>query len=86
MGERIKRYREEAGLTPADLAKASNVNKSVVSRLESDDEYDPRLTTLMAICQALGISISKLLASKSTQAAKRRQALRLLKDALKTLE
>lgn len=51
--------RAERGWTQADLARAIGVQQPAVARLESGDR-DPKLSTMVAVCQALGIEELRL--------------------------
>jgi transcriptional regulator with XRE-family HTH domain len=62
LGRAIKDARTRRGLTQAQLARALGVQQNVVARLEDGGRPDPRLSTIVAIAQALGISIDALVA------------------------
>jgi len=53
IGAMQKLAREEAGLTPEELARRLNTKKSAISRIESHAE-DIKLSTLEKIVRALG--------------------------------
>jgi putative transcriptional regulator len=64
----LRRLREEAGLTQAELAKqipdktrTKNLNQSVISRWESgEDEPELTVVQMKALCRALGKSLEEL--------------------------
>ena len=60
LGERIRQFRESAGLTQVALARAADIGRVTLVRLEKG-EQTPRFTTLEAIAKALGIRIPELL-------------------------
>ena len=60
LGERIRRYRESAGLTQEALARAADIGRVTLIRLEKG-EQSPRFKTLEAISKALGIRIAEQL-------------------------
>jgi transcriptional regulator with XRE-family HTH domain len=60
LGKAIQRARERAGMTQAALAKALGVPQGVVARLETGGRPDPRLSTVLAVANALGVSIDAL--------------------------
>ena len=60
LGERIRESRQSAGLTQEDLARAANIGRVTLIRLEKG-EQSPRYKTLNAIAEALGISARDLL-------------------------
>jgi transcriptional regulator with XRE-family HTH domain len=63
LGQRIRRFRGDAGLTPSQLAERAAVSKSYVSSLESDTEPErrPSADVLYRLAQALGVAMSDLL-------------------------
>ena len=60
LGERIRQFRESAGLTQEALAHAADIVRVTLVRLEKG-EQTPRFKTLDAIAQALGIRVVELL-------------------------
>ena len=60
LGERIRHYRESAGLTQEALARAADIGRVTLVRLEKG-EQTPRFKTLEAISKALGIRVPELL-------------------------
>jgi putative transcriptional regulator len=56
-GLRLKRLREEAGLTQAELAEKIGLHRLGVSKLERD-EYGPTWAQVRAISKALGTTCS----------------------------
>ncbi len=60
LGERIRQFRESAGMTQVALARASNIGRVTLVRLEKG-EQTPRFRTLNAIAKALGIRVNELL-------------------------
>ena len=60
LGERIRQFRESAGMTQVALARASNIGRVTLVRLEKG-EQTPRFKTLNAIAKALGIRVNELL-------------------------
>lgn len=71
IGARIRRYREEAGLTLSGLANRAHVSKGYLSRLESETtEARPSGQTLYSLAEALGVTMSDLLGRKLLPAAK----------------
>lgn len=57
----IKRLREQRGWEQRDLAIAAGVNPSVISRLERDLQSDFKLSVIISISKALGVSVDVLL-------------------------
>ena len=60
VGERVRRFRESAGLTQEALARAAHIGRVTLVRLESG-EQSPRFKTLKAVAEALGIETPDLL-------------------------
>ena len=61
VGERVRRYRESAGLTQLALARSADIGRVTLVRLENG-EQSPRFKTLKAVADALGVDTSNLLA------------------------
>jgi transcriptional regulator with XRE-family HTH domain len=61
IGSEIKRWREERGLSQAQLAARVGVNPSVMSRHESGEVPDPRASFLHRVADALDIPVWALL-------------------------
>jgi transcriptional regulator with XRE-family HTH domain len=59
-GHNLRSHRKRASLTQEDLAHAAGVHPSEVSRLESAHR-DPRLSTIVRLAAALGVSPASLL-------------------------
>ena len=62
LGERIRLSRQSAGLTQEELARAANIGRVTLVRLEKG-EQSPRFKTLNAIAKALGMPARDLLVS-----------------------
>ncbi len=60
VGERVRRYRESAGLTQVALARAADIGRATLVRLENG-EQSPRFKTLKAVAEALGMDAPDLL-------------------------
>ena len=60
LGERLRTLRDSAGLTQEELARAANIGRVTLVRLENG-EQTPRVMTLVAIAEALGKRVSDLL-------------------------
>ena len=60
IGERVRRYRESAGLTQKALARAAEIGRVTLVRLEKG-EQSPRFKTLKAVADALGMDAPDLL-------------------------
>ena len=60
VGERVRRYRESVGLTQDALARAAEIGRVTLVRLEKG-EQSPRFKTLKAVADALGMEAPDLL-------------------------
>lgn len=60
LGERVRRHRESAGLTQEALARAADIGRVTLVRLENG-EQSPRFRTLKAVAEALGMEAPDLL-------------------------
>ena len=58
IGERIKQYRYEAGMTQEELAAALGVTQENISQIEHD-KINITLVKLNELCDALGVSPKK---------------------------
>lgn len=72
IGLRIRKYRLERGLTPAQLAEDAGLSKSYLSELESDETSNrrPSADALYRIARSLGVAISDLLGRPITLVSK----------------
>ena len=60
VGERVRRFRESAGLTQEALARAADIGRVTLVRPENW-EQSPRFRTLKAVSEALGMNAPDLL-------------------------
>ena len=60
LGGRVRRFRESAGLTQEALARAADIGRVTLVRLENADQ-PPRFKTLQAVARALGRDTQELL-------------------------
>lgn len=60
IGDRIRRARQDKGISQEELARLIDTTKSTISKYELD-RREPRLETLQQISDALGVSIIELL-------------------------
>jgi phage repressor protein C with HTH and peptisase S24 domain len=61
VGERLKRARDEKGMSQPELARTAGVSKQAISKIELGHTQNPEASTLEPICRALGISMYWLL-------------------------
>jgi transcriptional regulator with XRE-family HTH domain len=65
LARRIRRLREAAGMTQQALAVAAGLSISAVTKLEQGQNEDPRVSTLLALAQALGVRVDDLLGDRA---------------------
>jgi transcriptional regulator with XRE-family HTH domain len=70
IGARLRHARESSRLSLADVATRSGVTKSFLSRVERD-EASPSVASLVAICDAVGLSMADLFAMPQTTLVRR---------------
>lgn len=61
IGNRLSAARRASRLTQEELANRAGVAQSLVSKLESSEQADPALSSIMSLSQALGLEVSTLL-------------------------
>jgi transcriptional regulator with XRE-family HTH domain len=61
LGERLRRYRAEKQVSQAELARRAEVSPAYLSELESGAGRRPSGRILLALAQALGVTIADLL-------------------------
>ena len=61
LGEALRKQRLKVKMTQEELGFAARISRNYVSELENDLK-SPTLETLFRICEALGISTSRLIA------------------------
>jgi transcriptional regulator with XRE-family HTH domain len=66
---RLREHRERLGLTLRRLGEISGVHYVAVARLEAG-KLDPRLSTLMKLCKALGVTLNDLVKQPGRKGAK----------------
>ncbi len=60
LANKLKRLREEAGLSQQALAVAAGLSTGVVSRIEQGQKTDILLGTATALARALGVTVDAL--------------------------
>jgi transcriptional regulator with XRE-family HTH domain len=57
---RLKQLRHAAGISQQELASRAGLSVSVVCQIEQGRRTDPRISTLKAVADALGVSVAVL--------------------------
>src|SRR3954467_5945690 len=78
LGDLLRRYRREAGLTQEELAERANLSARAVSDLERGAKLRPRRDTLLMLSAALGLAEQQF--SRLDLAARSRSAPRSSAD------
>lgn len=60
-GKRLRRERQKQGISGRALARRAGISEALVSALELETSTDPRMSTIIALAQALGVSIQTLI-------------------------
>jgi transcriptional regulator with XRE-family HTH domain len=76
IGAKLKALRRARGLSMEQVAEAVQVNKSFISKLESDAAA-PSVATLLRYCDAVGIRPGSLFDPPATQLVRRDEAVRI---------
>ena len=61
IGEKIKKYRHEKGISLTELAERSNVSKSYLNSLERNIKDNPSINLIKRIAKELDIDIANIL-------------------------
>jgi XRE family transcriptional regulator, master regulator for biofilm formation len=68
VGEALKRYREERGMTINELSHLAGISKSYISSIERGLQKNPSIKVLQKLADTLDISLSQLLEFKRDSA------------------
>lgn len=60
LGDKIRRSREECGLTQGQLAKAADVSQGYLSQLENGDVKNPSAAVLLRVAKAMHVESDEL--------------------------
>lgn len=61
IGETIRKYRQEKGISQDKLSKLADVAFHTVVKIESGDTPNPTIDTIKKIAAALGVSVDNLI-------------------------
>jgi transcriptional regulator with XRE-family HTH domain len=64
-GAKLKSLREQRFLTREELAETVGSHRDHIGRLERDEIYSPRMTTIRKLAEALGVDPRELLADEA---------------------
>ena len=57
---KVKERREALGMTQEELSEKSGVSRTMISKLETNQKVDCKLSTLVALSKVLGQPISEI--------------------------
>lgn len=60
-GKRLREYREHYGFTQEYVAQRAGMRANSISVYETGAKSDPKLSTVIRICDALGCTVGELL-------------------------
>jgi transcriptional regulator with XRE-family HTH domain len=58
--ERLRAARKAAGLSQGQLAAATGLSVSLIAQMEQGHTADPKMSTLLLLGKALGVTVSEL--------------------------
>jgi len=58
LGQNIKKYRKQKGLTQSELAEMIDLKSITIRKYESDDR-EPSIETITKIAEALGVPVNR---------------------------
>lgn len=61
LGENLKRYRKEKGLSQEKLAQKAGVTYSTLSKIEAGYNTNPKVLSLVRLAKALDVTVTDLL-------------------------
>jgi transcriptional regulator with XRE-family HTH domain len=64
LARRVKQLRETAGLSQQALATRAGLSISAVFQIEQGSKNDPRVSTVKALADALGVAVDDLLTER----------------------
>lgn len=84
VGEKVKQYRENKGLTINEFSHLSGVSKSYISSIERGLQQNPSIQVLQRLSDALGVELKQILGFNSKSSIQLDEEwLRLVKLAIK---
>ncbi len=66
-GERLKMFRELAGLTQGELARKAGINRPTISAVESGKQVNVNVFTARSLARALEISLDMLVGDSESE-------------------
>lgn len=63
IANKVKEIREKVGMSQAELSEKSGVSRTMISKLETNQKVDCKVSTLLSISDALGYPVSDIFLS-----------------------
>lgn len=60
IANRVKEIREQIGMSQAELSEKSGVSRTMISQLETCQKVDCKVSTLLAVANALGYPVGEI--------------------------
>ena len=57
---KVKECREALGITQAELSERAGISRTMISKLETDQKIDCKVSTLIAIADVLGKPVNEI--------------------------
>lgn len=63
----LQALREERGMSQAELSRRSGVAQAIISYIEAGKTPNPRIDTVIALAQVLGVTVDELVKERKKQ-------------------
>ncbi len=73
LAARLRELREAAGVSQQELAFRAGLSIGVIARIEQGKKEDPKLSTVTALAEALGVGVGDLVPAAGKPARGRRR-------------
>jgi len=61
IGKALRKIRKERSISQGDIYRATGIERSHISKIESGEIKDPKLSTMFRICNAIGMKVSEFI-------------------------
>ncbi len=73
---KLRKFREMLGMSRRQLAEASGMSQAAITLLEYGQTYDPKVSTIQRIADAIGVRFDELYDAEYVRAASRERGSR----------
>jgi transcriptional regulator with XRE-family HTH domain len=80
LGRKIRHLRKNKGLTQFDLEKRTGIKREYLSKIENDELNNPTFSTLLKICEGIGIPITELLSAENELPARKQPLIKVFSN------